>query len=67
MTDSTTPVVVTPTPWYMSKTLWLGAVTAALGLLDFIQTLPLPHGLLTVIGGAVMFLRFVTTGPLSSK
>ena len=64
MTAPMIPPAVDPTPWYQSKTLWLGAIAAVLGVLDFLQTLPLPPGALTVVGGAVMFLRFVTNSPL---
>lgn len=59
--------IADPTPWYKSKTMWLGAITTLLGVLDYLQTLPLPPGLLGIIGVLVIGLRMVTTTGLAAK
>ena len=65
MTAPMIPPAVDPTPWYQSKTLWLGAIAAVLGVLDFLQTLPLPPGALTVVGGFALDFFSFTTGAIS--
>lgn len=45
MSDSQTPVVVTPKPWWESKTNWFNALTIAAAVLGFIIDMQTVAGL----------------------
>ena len=77
MSDNQTPVLVTPKPWYASRTIWFNAILMIVGVVVYvlqgIQTgqLQAPwvidEATLTFwIGVLNMVLRFVTTQPIAT-
>tara|TARA_R110000824_G_scaffold123407_7_gene281214 strand:+ start:259 stop:654 length:396 start_codon:yes stop_codon:yes gene_type:complete len=49
-----------------SKTLWMGALTTALGVLVYLEQVPeIPRWALIVIGALIVGLRIITTQPVS--
>lgn len=63
--DNIQPVLVTPKPWYKSKTLWFAVLTGALGIITALQSIYPEAGILITIASIMnMILRFGTTAPL---
>lgn len=61
-------------PWYLSKTIWLNAITLLVGVLGYlighetVQDYPaLVSVFVAVQGGLNVLLRFVTVLPVSTK
>lgn len=63
--DTTTPVTVTPKPWYQSKTLWFAVLTGLSGIIAALESQFPTAGILVSIASVVnIILRFATTAPL---
>ena len=58
-------VVLQAKPYLQSKTIRLGALLIALGILEVAQTMDLPPGWVSLIGVAVIVLRALTTRPVT--
>lgn len=76
MSDNQTPVVVTPKPWYESKTVWVNALTMAAALLMFLtasqEAGQLPFSLdsrwvIFILGLINFALRFMTNAPVTAS
>jgi uncharacterized membrane protein HdeD (DUF308 family) len=57
----------TPKPWWVSKTFWVGVLTALIGLLSFLNEMPfmaavpwLSSAILFLAGILMIILRFLT-------
>jgi hypothetical protein len=55
-------------PFWQSKTIWLGVITALLGFLEQVQAIPdLPPPAVTCLGVLIVALRLVTGKPIGKE